>query len=97
MFANAPIYIEVSILRNVISAVSEAEIAGVYMNARMGIELRVMLMEMGHPQLETLLELDNTIAFGILMKQLLPKRSKAIDMRFFWLQDHSNQQQFNLY
>ena len=54
-------------------------------------------MEMGHPQLKTPLELDNTTAFGILTKQLIPKRSKAIDMRFFWLRDRVNQNQFHLY
>jgi hypothetical protein len=28
---------------------------------------------------------------------LIPKRSKAIDMRFFWLRDRVNQNQFHLY
>jgi len=96
-FLNAPIHVETSILRNVMGAASEAEIAAAYVNARMGVELRVMLWEMGHPQPATPLELDNTTAYGILTKQLIPKRSKAIDMRFFWLRDRTNQQQFNLY
>ena len=97
MFVNTPIYVEASILRNVIGTALEAKIARTYMNARMGVEERIMLWEMGHPQLATPLELDNTTAFGILTKQLIPKRSKAIDMRFFWLRDRTNQQQFNLY
>ena len=96
-FINAPIHVEASILRNVMGAASEAEIAGGYVNARMAVELRIMLMEMGHIQPKTPLELDNTTAFGILTKQLIPKRSKAIDMRFFWLRDRTNQQQFHLY
>ena len=53
-------------------------------------------MEMGHVQPKTPLELDNTTAFGILTKQLIPKRSKAIDVRFFWLRDRTNQNQFHL-
>jgi hypothetical protein len=97
LFINAPIHVECSILRNVMGAASESEIAGAYVNARMGVEERIMLWEMGHPQPATPLELDNTTAFGILTKQLIPKRSKAIDMRFFWLRDRTNQQQFNLY
>ena len=96
-FINALIHVESSILRNVMGAASEAEIAGGYVNARMGVELRIMLMEMGHPQPSTPLELDNTTAVGILTKQLIPKRSKAIDMQFFWLRDRANQKQFNLY
>jgi len=97
LLLNAPIHVEASILRNVMGAASESEIAAAYVNARMGVEFRIMLMEMGHPQPATPLELDNTTAFGILTKQLIPKRSKAIDMRFFWLQDRENQRQFNLY
>jgi len=96
-FINAPIHVEASILRNVMGAASETEIAGGYVNARMAVELRIMLMEMGHVQPKTPLELDNTTAFGILTKQIIPKRSKAIDMRFFWLRDRTNQNQFHLY
>ena len=49
LICNAPIYVEASILRNVMGAASESEIAGAYINARMGVELRIILMEMGHP------------------------------------------------
>ena len=48
----------------------------------MAVELRITLTEMGHPQPKTPVELDNATAFGMLTKQLVPKRSKAIDMRF---------------
>ena len=64
-------------------AALEAEITRAYVNTRMGVELRVILMEIGHRQLTIPLELDNTTIFGILTKQLLPKRSKVINMRFF--------------
>jgi hypothetical protein len=94
---NAPIHVEASILRNIMSAASESEIAAAYVNAKDGVESRITLMEMGHPQPKTPLEIDNTTAFGILTKQLLPRRSKAIDMRFYWLRDRENQGQFNLY
>ena len=94
---NAPVHVEASILRNVMSAASEAEIAAAYVNARLGIPIRITLMELGHPQPPTPLEIDNTTAFGILTKSLLPKRSKAMDMRFYWLRDRANQGQFQLY
>ena len=58
---------------------------------------RICLLEMGHPQQATPLKLDNTTAQGILTKTLIPKRSKSIDMRFFWLRDRNNQDQFNIY
>ena len=47
-FINIPIYIEASILRNIIGATSESEIAGRYVNARKAVELRIILIEMGY-------------------------------------------------
>ena len=79
------------------ASASEAEIAGGYVNARDAVETRIALMEMGHPQPATPLEIDNTTAYGIITKQLLPRRSKAIDMRYYWLRDRENQDQFNIY
>jgi hypothetical protein len=58
------------------------------------------LQEMGHPQPSTgstPLETDNATANGILHAQVRLKRSKAFDMRYFWLRDRVNQHQFNLY
>lgn len=92
-FINHPFYVEASILKSVVSAASEAEVAGAYVNARTCIPHRITLMEMGHPQQQTPIEIDNTTAVGILTHTLVPKRSKAIDMRFFWLRDRENQQQ----
>jgi len=54
-------------------------------------------MELGHPQPRTPLEMDNTTAHSVLTRSLIPKRSKAIDMRFYWLRDRENQGQFLLY
>ena len=77
--------------------VSEAEIAGGCVNSRDAIETRTMLWEIGHLQLATPLELDNTTAHGVIMKQLLPRRSKAIDIRHYQLRDRENQNQFNMH
>ena len=96
-FVNDPIHVEASILRNIMSAASESEIAAAYVNAKDAVKSRITLWEMGHPQPEMPLEIDNIIAFSILTKQLLPRRSKAIDMQFYWLRDRENQEQFNLY
>lgn len=42
-FLNAPIHVEASILKPVVSAASEAEIAAAYVNARKAIPLRIAL------------------------------------------------------
>ena len=82
-FVNALVHIEASILGNIIGAVLEVEIARGYINIRKEVELQIILMEMGYLQQEILLELDNTTSYGILTKQLIPKRSKSINMRLY--------------
>ena len=88
---------EASILKNAMSTVSESEIAAAYVNAKLAVTMRICLLEMGNYQPATPLEINNTTAYGILTKQLMPKRSKAIDMRFYWLRDCENQRQSQLY
>ena len=97
IFHNAPTHVEASILKSVMSAASESEIAAAYVNAKLAVPIRICLLEMGHHQPATPLEIDNTTAYGILTKQLMPKRSKSIEMRFYWLRDRENQRQFQLY
>ena len=76
-----------------VSAV-EAEVASLFMNANKVIPIRHTLIKMGHPQPPTPLKTDNTTAQGILTKQFRQKRSKSIDMRFWWLKDRIEQKQF---
>ena len=78
------------------SAASESEISAAYANVKLAVPIRTCLLEMGHHQPATPLEIDNATAYGVLTKQLIPKRSKAIDMRFYWLRDRENQRQFQL-
>ena len=51
-------------------------------------------MDLGYPQLPTLLLIDNTVAIGLANDTINKKRSKSMDMRFFWLRDRVSQQQF---
>ena len=52
---------------------------------------------MGHPQLPTPTEVDNETAIGFLKSTMKQKRSKVIDMRFYWVRDRANQNQFMIY
>ena len=79
------------------STASKSEIATTFINAKLAILERICLLEMGYPQPVTPFEIDKTTAYGILTKQLIPKQSKAIDMRFYWLRDRSNQGLFRMY
>ena len=75
-FVNTPIHVEASVLKPVVGAVSESEIAAGHINARKEIPLRMALLEMGHPQTFTPLEMDNDAAFGILTSRIIQKNLK---------------------
>ena len=52
---------------------------------------------MGHPQPPTPMEVDNETAIGLLKITMKQKRSKASDMRFYWVRDRVKQNQFLIY
>ena len=52
---------------------------------------------MGHPQPATPMKADNSTATGIINKTIKQKRSKAIDMHFYWLCDRVTQGMFKVY
>lgn len=94
---DGPIHVLASILRNVMSSAAEAEIGAAFLNAQEACPFRETLLTLGHPQPATPIRTDNACAMGILNDNVKQKRSKAIDMRFYWLQDRVAQQQFNVY
>jgi hypothetical protein len=52
---------------------------------------------MGHPQGPTPLQFDNKCALGILTDTVVQRRSKAMDMRFYWVHDRHQQKQFHVH
>ena len=76
------------------ASAAEAEVASLFMNANKAIPIRHTLIEIGHPQPPTQLKIDNTTTQGILTGKFRQKRSKSIDMRFWWLKDRIEQKQF---
>ena len=79
---------------NVMASAAEAETGALFLNAQAACPIRVALEEMGYPQPPTPFNTDNQTAQGIVCKTIKQKRSKAIDMRFYWLQDRVEQGQF---
>jgi hypothetical protein len=82
------------IMKNVLASVAEAGIAACFYNAQEACAVRTALITLGHPQGPTPIQTDNSTADGILNSTVKQKRSKAIDMRFYWLWDRIDQEQF---
>jgi hypothetical protein len=69
----------------------------VFLNAKEGKVLRTTLDELGHPQPPTPLETDNTTETGNINGRIKPKRTRAMDMHFYWVKDRVTQGQFHVY
>ena len=94
---NGAISAKSKIIDAVMSSAQEAETGAGYYNAKEIIPLRQALEELGHPQGPTPLQFDNTSATQILKEEVSQKRSKAMDMRYYWLRDRAKQQQFHIH
>ena len=93
---NGAIHIIAKIIKNVVSSAAEAEIAGVFMNTKEAVPIRIGLEEMGHKQSVTEIVTDNSTASNILNNTCKQLRSKAIDMRYYWVRDRIGEKQFKL-
>jgi hypothetical protein len=94
---NGAILIVSKVLKHVMSSAGEAKIGAVFINAKEGAVLRKTLEELGHPQPPTSMETDNTTATGYSNRTIKQKRTKAMDVRFYWIKDRVKQGQFNVY
>ena len=90
---NGPILVNSKVIDAVMSSAQEAETGMGYLNAKDACEHRLTLEALGHPQGPTPLQFDNQSAVGILTETMTQRRSKAMDMRFYWLKDRNAQKQ----
>jgi hypothetical protein len=93
---NAAIFVLAKVIKNVMASASESEVGSLFMNGQEAISSRNCLIDMGHPQPATKMITDNNTAEGIIKGTIKQKRSKSIDMRFYWLKDRQEQGQFNI-
>ncbi len=70
---------------------AEAETAGGFHAAQTATHHNCILSELGYPQPPTVLRMDNTVALGIASGTMNAKRSKSMDMMFFWIIDQVEQ------
>ena len=94
---NGPVLVLAKVIKNVMASAAEAELGALFMNAQEAVALRNCLETMGHKQPATPLKTDNNTANGIINNTMQQRRSKAIDMRFYWLRDRVKQNQFHIF
>jgi hypothetical protein len=94
---NGATHIVCNLLTMVTASAAEAETAGLFYNGQEAQMIRTALEEMGWPQPATPITTDNQTACGIANDTVKQRRSKAIDMRFYWIRDRIKQGQFRVH
>ena len=93
---NGNIMITCSILKLVAASAAEAELGALFLNAQEAKVIRLILHELGHPQPPIPIHVDNTTAVGIVNNTVKRQRSRAMEMRYFWLLCQEAQKLFNV-
>ena len=73
------------------ASAAEAELGGLFINAKEGEVLRTSQEEMWHQQGPIPIQTDNSTFSGIINETSKQRRSKAIEMRFYWVRDRCKQ------
>ena len=79
------------------ASAAEAENGALFLNGQAAVPIRTTLIEMHHPQPPTPIQVEISTAVGISNKSIKQKRSKAMDMRFHWIQDRIIREHFNIF
>ena len=83
--ANGPINTECRILKHVVAFAAKAEVIGLFHNRQTAVPLIITLHELGFTQPPTPIKIDNSVAEGIFTATVRQKRSKEMDMHFYWM------------
>jgi hypothetical protein len=94
---NGPLHAVCASMKNVMASAAEAEMGGLFTNGQEAVILRTTLEELGHRQPPTPIKTDNSTASGIANKSIRQRRSRSMDMRFYWVRDRVQQGQFIIY
>ena len=94
---NGAVHTVAKIIKAVMSSAVEAELGGLFFNAKTAVPIQTTLEELGHKQPPTPIQTDNSTACGVVNNEIQPKATKSMDMRFYWLKDREARKQFKIY
>jgi hypothetical protein len=79
----ATVHTVAKIIKAVMSSAAEAELGGLFINAKTAVPIWTTLEELGHKQPPTPIQTDNLTACGVANNEIQPKATKAMDMRIY--------------
>ena len=94
--SNRPVLALAKVIKNIMASAAIAELGALCLSGQEVVALRNGLEAMGCHQLAALMKTDDSTANGVVNDAMKQKRSKAIDMRFCWPRNRSDQNQFRI-
>jgi hypothetical protein len=85
IYLNGAIYFLCTVLKHVTASAAKAKLGALFLNVQEAKIIRLILHEMGHPQPPTPIHCDNSTAVGISNNTVKRQRSRAMEMRYFWV------------
>ena len=83
-------------MHNIMASAAKLECGTIFINAQTAVPIRTTLSEMGWTQGPTSIQDDNSTAVGIETKEFRQKNSKAMDMRFYKINNKIEHIQFRV-
>ena len=83
--SNGAFFTLCTILCFVVASAAEAELSTLFLNHKEGIIFWLTLVELGHPQLRTLVHCNNATTVGIANNTVKWQQSRSSEMRYFWV------------
>ena len=80
-----------------VASASKEEVRGLFHNGQTAVPLRITLHELGFTLPTTPIKTDNSAAEGIVTTTVRQKRSKSMDIQFYWMKDRVKQKDFFVY
>mgnify|MGYP006183795327 CR=1 FL=1 len=84
---NGAIHVISTILKFVAASAAEAKLGALFVNAKEGSVIHLILQELGHPQPPTPIHCDNSTTAGIANNTVKCLKSCLMEMQYFWIAD----------
>jgi hypothetical protein len=91
---NGAVLFITQIIKFDMASAAKSELAALFITAREMIPHHQTLIDMEWPQPKSPIQTDNSTAAGVVNNSIVPRRSKMMDMCFWWLHCRASQDQF---
>ena len=92
-----PCHVESAIIPFVVTSSAEAELVAIYNNIKLWLYIIHLLERLNHPQPTVPIITDSMVAKGLVTATMKPKKSKFLNMRYFYIRYHLQNKTYNIH